>query len=321
MGARLEGVLSEQAATLYERLLVAGRFPLAEHPEVLASAAGRELVDKGFARERHVGEPALVPVEPVRAVDNAVLSHQRQIVEQYQTLLRLRDEIEVLQQAYAAHAGLDERHGLVRVLTDRAEIGALSVELALSARHDVASIETEHFSKPPDPRSARTVPPEVAARGVRFRNIYTPGVLEIPGSAEMVRRSLESGWDCRVCPGMPMKLVLVDTRAALLPLDPTGTEGAMLVRAPVVVEALRSYFELLWSRASPLGGKRHPELTRSQDRVLRLVLAGMTDAAIARHLGISERTVRRHLGALLEVLGVNNRVMLAVTAIRDGWVE
>ncbi len=46
----------------------------------------------------------------------------------------------------------------------------------------------------------------------------------------------------------------------------------------------------------------------------------MTDAAVARHLGISERTVRRHVGALLETLGASNRVTLAVTAVRDGWV-
>jgi DNA-binding NarL/FixJ family response regulator len=30
--------------------------------------------------------------------------------------------------------------------------------------------------------------------------------------------------------------------------------------------------------------------------------------------------VRRHVGALLKLLGVDNRVSLAVTAIREGWV-
>ncbi len=46
----------------------------------------------------------------------------------------------------------------------------------------------------------------------------------------------------------------------------------------------------------------------------------MTDGAIARHLGISERTVRRHVGALQERLQASNRVTLATTAVREGWV-
>ena len=94
----------------------------------------------------------------------------------------------------------------------------------------------------------------------------------------------------------------------------------MLVRAPVITSALRTYFELLWSRAVSVDGnpvKVPPE----QDQVLRLVLTGMTDGAIARHLGISERTVRRHVQALLEALGATNRVTLAVAAVREGWVD
>jgi DNA-binding CsgD family transcriptional regulator len=322
MKARLSGVLSEQAAKLYEHLLVSGTLALTDHPDLPTSPAGRELIDKGFARMRHVDGSALVPVEPERAVDNAILVLQRQIFEQYQTLLRLRDEMQSLQQTYMSYAASHEKpHEFVRLLTDRTEISALAAELALSAQREVASIETEHFGRTPDPRAARVPAADVVARGVRFRNICTPAVLEMPGADEMLKRSAEGGWESRVCPGMPMKMVMVDERAALLPLDPTGMEGAMLVRAPVIVEALRMYFELLWSRAVPVGGDGGTDLPRQQEQVLRLVLTGMTDGAIARHIGISERTVRRQVGALLERLGVTNRVSLAVTAVREGWVD
>jgi DNA-binding CsgD family transcriptional regulator len=158
------------------------------------------------------------------------------------------------------------------------------------------------------------------ARGVRFRNVYSRAALEVDGAVEMLQLSTEAGWSCRVYPELPMKMVLVDDRAALLPLGPTGMEGALLVRAPVIVAALRGYFELLWAASVPVEGeaaKLPPEL----DQVLRLILTGMTDAAIARHLGISERTVRRHVGALQEALHANNRVTLAAAAVREGWVD
>ena len=321
MRTGLTSVLSEPAARLYERLIVSGGLSLVEHPELSQAEDARELIDRGFARERYVGQPLLVAVEPVRAVDGAILSKQRQILDQYQMLLRLRDEMEALQQIYRSSALVTEGpRDLVQVLTDRDEIGALSVEICLSAQHDVASLETEHFTRPPDPRSARVLPAEVVERGVRFRNIYTRAALEIPGAREMLRASQEAGWQCRVYPHLPMKLVVVDERAALVPLGPTGIEGALLVRAPVITAALKSYFELLWNRAVPVDGDP-VKLPPEQDQVLRLVLTGMTDGAIARHLGISERTVRRHVGALLEELGASNRVTLAVAAVRDGWVS
>ena len=321
MRSGLTGVLSEPAAKLYERLVVSGGLSLVDHAGLDDREEARELIAKGFARKRYIGAPLLVPVEPARALDNALIMRQRQLLDEYQLLVRLRDEMDALQQVYrmtsAPSAEIDD---LVRVVTDRAEIGALSVELALSARTDLLSLETEHFSRPPDPRSARTLPAEVVERGVRFRNIYSRAVLEIDGAREMLQRSVEAGWECRVYPELPMKLVLVDDRAALLPLSPTGMEGALLVRAPVIVAALRGYFELLWSAAVPVEGAT-VKLTPEQDQVLRLVLTGMTDAAIARHLGVSERTVRRHVGALQEILRASNRVTLAAAAVRDGWVE
>lgn len=320
MRTGLTSVLSEQAAGLYERLIVSGGLSLVDHPDLSETSEARELIDKGFARERYVDLPRLVPVEPIRAVDNAILTKQRQVLDQYQALLRLRDEMQALQQVYRSGTPTEELGDLVRVVTDPGEIGALSVELGLSAQHDVASLETGHFTRPPDPRSARVPPAEVIERGVRFRNIYGRVAMEVPGAAEMLRKSQEAGWQCRVYPHLPMKMVLVDERAALLPLGPTGMEGAVLVRAPVITAALRTYFELLWSRAVSVDGnpvKVPPE----QDQVLRLVLTGMTDGAIARNLGISERTVRRHVQALLEALGASNRVTLAVAAVREGWVD
>jgi DNA-binding CsgD family transcriptional regulator len=318
----LDGLLSGPAADLYRRLLAAGRFALASLSE--DAAALRELIDRGFARERYVGEPVVIPVEPARAVENAMLMAQRRILEQQRMLLRAREEMGLLQNTFLL-GGADaepEAGTSVQVLTDPAEIGALSVELCLSAEREFSNLETEHFRQAPDPRSAKLPPADVLTRGVRFRNIYARPVLEIPGADEMVRRCQDGGWELRVLPHLPTKMVLVDERAALLPLDPTGMTGAVLIRAPVILAMLRSYFEMLWTRAVALGrDETAPRLPAIQDRVLRLMLSGMTDAAIARHLRSSERTVRRHVASVQEALGVDNRMAAAVVAVREGWVR
>jgi DNA-binding CsgD family transcriptional regulator len=321
MGTGLAGLVSGEAAALYERLVSSGGISLTEHPGIARSPAGEELIQKGFASVRQVGPPMFVPVEPARAVDNAILIAQRQIFDQYRTLLRLRDEMHVLQQRYLSSTppgdSPDER---VRLLTNRAETGALAVELCQSAEHDVASIETASVTPVPDPRSVLPLPAEAVERGVRFRTIFAPAFLEVSGAREVLRAATGAGWQCRLYPELPMKMILVDQRAALLPLGPTGAEGAVLITAPVVTAALRGYFEMLWNRGVPVGGEA-AKLTAEQDQLLRLVLTGMTDRAIARHMDISERTVRRHVCALLERLGATNRITLAVAAIREGWVD
>ena len=321
MSHPLAGLLPVEAANLYQRLLVAGRFSLAEHSELTSSPEMRSLIDAGFARERYVDEPAIVPVEPARAIEQAMLTAQRRLLEEQRLLVKAREQMELLQRRYVVCADPGDPAASVEVLTNPAEIGALSVELCMSAQHDVSNLETQHFRRPPDPRSAKLPPAEVLARGVRFRNIYARPVLDLPGAGEMVRRCVEGGWDLKVLPSLPMKMVLVDDRAALLPLDPTGVQGAVLVRAPVIVAALRMFFEMLWSRATPLDGPESGKLPRVQGSVLRLMVAGLTDSAIGRQLGISERTVRRHISAVLELMGVDNRITAAAVAVREGWID
>ncbi|MEV0073573.1 LuxR C-terminal-related transcriptional regulator [Amycolatopsis sp. NPDC050768] len=54
--------------------------------------------------------------------------------------------------------------------------------------------------------------------------------------------------------------------------------------------------------------------------MLSLLAAGLTDEAIARSTGTGERTVRRHVCAILEILRVESRFAAGVAAAKRGWV-
>ena len=118
----------------------------------------------------------------------------------------------------------------------------------------------------------------------------------------------------RIAPVAPMRMLLADGVGLVL-LTTCGIELAALVSAPVMVDALAHYFNLLWEQAVPVTGPasavdRTESLPRSERTILGLLMAGLTDAAIARCLNISARSVRRHVAALEERAGVTTRFAL-----------
>jgi DNA-binding NarL/FixJ family response regulator len=61
-------------------------------------------------------------------------------------------------------------------------------------------------------------------------------------------------------------------------------------------------------------------LTGREVQVLKAVVAGKTNQEIGLSLGISEKTVEKHLEGVFTKLGVASRVEAAVHAVREGWV-
>ena len=60
------------------------------------------------------------------------------------------------------------------------------------------------------------------------------------------------------------------------------------------------------------------KLTERELDVLRLIAKGINNGDIAAHLHLSEGTVRNHVSAILEKLGVSDRTQAAVIAIQHG---
>jgi DNA-binding NarL/FixJ family response regulator len=62
-------------------------------------------------------------------------------------------------------------------------------------------------------------------------------------------------------------------------------------------------------------------LTERDREVLRRVVEGKTNAQIAAELYLSLGTIKQEVLRLYRKLGQPNRVRLAVTAVREGWLD
>lgn len=86
------------------------------------------------------------------------------------------------------------------------------------------------------------------------------------------------------------------------------------VFGPVIAQRLIEYFSGL-----PAGAPQaFPELTRREREVLELVARGASNAAIARELGISQKTVRNHVSNVFTKLRVVDRAQAIVRARQAG---
>lgn len=63
------------------------------------------------------------------------------------------------------------------------------------------------------------------------------------------------------------------------------------------------------------------ELTRTETRVLQMIVGGMSNKEIGFALDVTENTVKSHIRRVFEKLGVSDRTSAATTAIRRGLVR
>ena len=88
-------------------------------------------------------------------------------------------------------------------------------------------------------------------------------------------------------------------------IDPTA--------AARLVDALSSKDRTSRGAAEPLD-----QLTGREREVLTLIAGGRSNKRIALELGISEKTVKTHVGHVLAKLGVTDRTQAAVLAVQSG---
>jgi NarL family two-component system response regulator LiaR len=67
------------------------------------------------------------------------------------------------------------------------------------------------------------------------------------------------------------------------------------------------------------GAPEPPPLTPRERDVLGLIAQGYANKRIAYELGLSEKTVKAHVGRVLAKLGVADRTQAALLATRNGW--
>lgn len=124
------------------------------------------------------------------------------------------------------------------------------------------------------------------------------------------------------------EMMISGRRLATLIADPAGLSAdTTTFDQPAIISILASIFDQAWQSAVPLASSRQPspddtrQLQEAERNLLKLLAEGMTDETVARQFGISVRTARRHIAALMSHLDASSRFQAGVEAAKRGWLS
>ncbi|MGW6984059.1 helix-turn-helix transcriptional regulator [Streptomyces sp. NPDC054932] len=173
--------------------------------------------------------------------------------------------------------------------------------------------------------ASRPLDAEALERGVDMRVVYQDSVRNDPATLAYAQWTTEQGGEVRTSPVLPPRLLIFDRTVAVVPIDPANSRlGALCTTAPGIVASLVSLFHQTWDTAVPLGATRQAAteqgISAGERELLKLLAAGMTDEAAGKRLGVSLRTVRRQMSALMERLNAASRFEAGLKAAQRGWL-
>ncbi|MEU9855363.1 LuxR C-terminal-related transcriptional regulator [Streptomyces sp. NPDC047974] len=283
-----------------------------------------QLVDLGLLKPSRDSPGALRAVRPEVGLEVLLRRQERELARQQQELERSRAAAaEVVSEFAELHPNTEvdgaERLVGMDAIQDRLE------QLAHGLTRECLAILPGGALSEASLAASRPLDERALARGIEMCSIYQDSARNDPATLAYARWLTEQGGQVRTSPLLPPRLLVFDRTVAVVPIDPGNSRlGALCTSAPGIVASLVTLFEQTWQAAVPLGADRpradDDRPTEAELELLRLLASGLTDEAAGKRLGVSLRTVRRQMAALMERLHATSRFEAGLKAAREGWL-
>ncbi|GGY42743.1 LuxR family transcriptional regulator [Streptomyces omiyaensis] len=302
---------------------LAGRLGIAE---VRLRECLDDLVDLELLRPSRDSPGMLRAVSPETGFEAILRRQEVELLRRQQELAHSKEAVARTVAAYAADrpaSGAGDAERLIGLDAIQSRLERLSRDLT----EECCSIEPGGAQSQASLDAARPLDERALARGVSLRTIYQDSARNDPATFAYARWHTENGGQIRTCPETPPRMLVFDGRIAVVPIDPANTRlGALCTSAPGIVAPLLALFEQTWEVAVPLGADHRAGrddaggLSPAEQSLLKLLAGGLTDEAAGKRLGVSVRTVRRQMAALMERLEAASRFEAGLKAAQRGWL-
>lgn len=322
--------LSEHAQKLYEAI-AAHDWTLADTLQTACPNSRRELVTWGFISDE---EPPVArdPQQALRTMVSRELEEARSRIDLVATMPDLsRDMIRSYRQAQLRAGGTSV------YLSEPETVNARIQDVIGDARREILCAQPGGPRKPEVLQMALERDMAALDRGVSLRTIYRDTVRDHPVTADYARamatRAAGRRAEYRTLHGSFVRMVIVDRVEAFIPdliVEGSPEHAAWHVKDPAVVAVLAEVFDSKWMFGDTWNGELRPRRGRGQPdsvdtvssggctatskrqrEVMRRLVSGMTRAAVARAIGVSERKLAEEIAELKAVSGAKTSMQLA----------
>jgi len=255
-----------------------------------------------------------LPMDPEVAATLLISPVERAMYQRRELADRLRDRIDAITRPAVE---VSEPVGAIDSLEGVAEIRGLFKLAAEVCRDEMVVLRPGHDD---DELLDDLLAPcySVLERAVSVRVVCPHRSRAGFASRAKAKRLIADGAEIRTLSQVPQAAVVFDrTLAVMFSFDEDGFPTARRVRDRNVVRFLLDMFGQLWDSATPFAAEDTgyaDAIDDLQQSVARLMAQGLTDEVVARRLGMSVRTCRRHIAALLQNLDAVSRFQAGVLA-------
>ncbi|MCX5199364.1 LuxR C-terminal-related transcriptional regulator [Streptomyces sp. NBC_00249] len=291
-------------------------------PERTAGAAAR-LRGAGLLQATADGSGTEQAVAPDIAAGGRIASLEAAIRQQQAEIARI--QLQATRFAPVYQLRTERENHAVEVIPTLKEVRGRLNHMAAQCRGELLTSQPGGGARKPEVLEdalARDRP--LLERGVRLRTLYHHAARFHRPSQAYVAAASALGAEYRTQHELFGRVIVFDRETAFLPTA-EDSGGAVVIREPHTVAYLCGLFERAWETAEPFadaGGEGFAKVAGELDRtILKLLGAGLKDEAIARRLGISLRTARRHIADIMEGLGADSRFQAGATWAREGLLH
>ncbi|WP_208030616.1 helix-turn-helix transcriptional regulator [Streptomyces cyanogenus] len=324
--------MNESAAAAYRHAVVQGRFDRTQVAAALgiteSAAADIEetLLSVHLLRRNPSSADTPTPVSPDVAAVSLVGPAEAEIRDLQQQVAQARSGLLALLPDYFESRRRRRGTEAFDVIHDRRDLQAVLDDHGARCRSELLTAQPGGSRRAGALEEAQPLAIERLRRGVRLKHLYQHTVRSDPATTDYVRAVTAAGATVRTTDELIDRMIIYDREVVFLPEQQLedGPPGAVVIREPALVAFLCRVYDHIWSGAMPFvpDAQEDPNITDELKRaVVRLMAQGHKDEVVARRLGMSLRTCRRHIAQIMEELDSSSRFQAGVNVMLHGLLD
>lgn len=278
-------------------------------------AAIEYLIEHRLFREEYADERRFIPVDPEIATASLISPMEREIYQRREQIAQIHELIEPLRHDYALGCPSDSRSTSIEHFAGAMEVVGYLKLAAEECCTDVIALRPGKDAQEID--DFLRVCAALVNRGITVRVICEHRSRADFATRMKSKHLMDDGAMIRTVSQVPRAAVVFDQSLAVLLGSADGEPKASRVRDDRVIQFLLDMFSHMWDTATPVCSFESGYAEVADDlqmTIAGLMAKGFTDEVLARKLGMSVRTCRRHIAAMMHDLDAVSRFQAGVRA-------